>query len=89
LVLVDWPTLSCWIKKNVQTVLPVITPLLAASETAIRTRFGKSPFDELLGISIMMRNQRLDNRSYRICGSLVKLTVTPPVRGVIALEKKP
>ena len=41
------------------------TPLLAASETAMRMRFGMSPMlpDELLGTSMMVRNQRFVSRS--------------------------
>jgi hypothetical protein len=43
----------------------VITPLLAAFDTAIKIRFGMSPMllEELLGTSIMVMNHRLDKRS--------------------------
>lgn len=69
------PTVFCWTKKKLHTVLLVITPLLAASDTAMRMRFGLSPMlvDELLGMSIIVKNQRFVRRSYLICGSLVKL----------------
>src|SRR5689334_14112834 len=76
-------------KKNFQTVLLVITPLLAESDTAIRIRFGMSPVPvEVLGTSIIWRNQRLVSRSYRICGSLVVLVATVPPTGVATDEKK-
>src|ERR1700738_1096619 len=44
--------------------------------------------ESLLGRSMMVRNQRLDRRSYRICGSLVILTVIPPPKGVMTDWKK-
>ena len=37
---------------------------------------------------MMVRNQRPDRRSYRICGSLVILTVIPPPKGVMTDWKK-
>ena len=82
--------MSCWKKKNVQTVFAVITPLLAASDTAIKSRFGRLgfPFGVVLGRSSICRNQRLVKRSYRICGSVVVLWTTPFVRGVMTLLKK-
>jgi hypothetical protein len=56
---------SVWTKKNVHTVDPLITPLLAASLTASSQRFAAVVVQVAFvqGTSMMLRNQRALKRS--------------------------